>query len=71
MANQKESKIYLYKKLLAFEISSSDYSAAKLLPYRIAGYLPGVQLLRMPSFYHEPVIFWDVLFATWRFFANR
>ena len=57
MVNQKEIKIYLYKKLLAFEISSSDFSAAKLLPYRIAGYLPGVQLSRMPSFYHEPVIF--------------
>ena len=68
MANQKE---ILYKKFLAFEISLSDFSAAKLLPYRIAGYLPRVQLSRMPSFYHEPVIFSDVLFETWRFFDNR
>ena len=32
--------------------------------YCIAGYLHGVQLSRMPSIYHEPVIFMDLLFAT-------
>ena len=38
--------------------------------YCIAGYLYGVQLSQMPSIYHEPVIFMDVLFATWRFLAE-
>ena len=37
----------------------------------LAGYFHRVQLLRMAlNNYHEPVIFMDVLFSTWRFFAS-
>ena len=35
-----------------------------LCMYRIASYLHGVQLLQIPSMYHEPVIFTDVLLTT-------
>ena len=63
------------KIVYSYVLMSSDFTLflfviTAVISYRISGYLHEVQLSRMSSIYHEPVIFTDALFATRHFFAG-
>ena len=61
---------YKYTLNIRQTLDIDKYNYCEYYRYHIAGHLHGVQLLQMPSIYHEPVIFIDVLFTTWHFFAS-